>query len=127
MPHLTIEYSANLAAHADIAGLCQAAHLALMASGLFEPGAPRVRAVRCDDYAVADLAPENTFAAMVLRMGHGRSVADRTALGDRLIAAMAEPLAGPLAGSHFALSLEIVEIDATMNWKRNTIHARLRG
>ena len=127
MPHLTIEYSANLAGQTDIAALCRAAHAALMASGLFEPGAPRVRALRCDDYAIADLAAENAFAAMVLRMGPGRSPADRAALGDRLMAAMAEPLAAVLAGPHFALSLEIVEIDAAMSWKRNTIHARLRG
>ena len=107
--------------------LCHAAHEALMASGLFEAGAPRVRAVACDAYAIADLAPANAFAAMVLRMGQGRSVADRKALGDRLMAAVAVVLAGPLATQHFALSLEIVEIDAAMSWKRNTMHARLRG
>ena len=127
MPHLTIEYSANLAGQVDMAALCRATHAALMASGLFEAGAPRVRAVVCDDYAIADLAPENAFVAMVLRMGPGRSAADRKALGDRLMAAVAVVLAAPLATQNFALSLEIVEIDAAMSWKRNTMHARLRG
>jgi 5-carboxymethyl-2-hydroxymuconate isomerase len=127
VPHLTIEYSANLETSADIAALCRALHSALMASGLIEIGAPRVRAVRCDAYAIADLAPENAFADMVLRMGAGRSEGDRKALGDRLMAAATEVLAMPLQSPHFALSLEIVEIGAGMSWKRNTMHARLRG
>lgn len=127
MPHLTIEYSANLDSRADIAALCQALQGALMASGLFEPGAPRIRALRCDTYAIADLAPENAFADMMLRMGAGRSEADRKALGDRLMAVATLVLAVPLQGPHFALSLEISEIGAEMSWKRNTMHARLRG
>lgn len=127
MPHLTIEYSANLEASVDIAALCCALHRALIDSGLIEPGAPRVRALRCDAYAIADLAPENAFADMVLRMGAGRSVADRVALGERLMTVAVEVLAMPLNGPHFALSLEIVDIDRAMSWKRNTIHARLRG
>ena len=32
-----------------------------------------------------------------------------------------------LARPHFALSLEITEIDGKFSWKTNTIHPRLRG
>ena len=127
MPHLTIEYSANLAGRADIGALCRVAHGALMDSGLFEPGAPRVRAIACADYAVADLHPANAFADLVLRMGAGRGEADRAALGVRLTEVLEAFFAQELAGGHIALSLEIREIAPGQSWKRNAIHRRLRG
>jgi 5-carboxymethyl-2-hydroxymuconate isomerase len=36
-------------------------------------------------------------------------------------------LAALFATPHFALSLEIREIDPELSWKRNAIHPRLRG
>ena len=65
MPHLTIEYSANLEAAGDLPGLCLALRRALLDTGLFEEGAVRVRALPCPHYAVADLLAENAFAALV--------------------------------------------------------------
>jgi 5-carboxymethyl-2-hydroxymuconate isomerase len=123
MPHLTVELSANLQDHAP--ALVLALHGTLIASGLFEPGAPRVRVVPCAAVAIADLHPDNAFADAVLRMGKGRTEAERRRLGAQVIDAMAQVLAGRMAGGHTALSVEVVEIG--MSWKRNTIHARLRG
>ncbi|TGU68353.1 5-carboxymethyl-2-hydroxymuconate isomerase, partial [Mesorhizobium sp. M1C.F.Ca.ET.144.01.1.1] len=36
-------------------------------------------------------------------------------------------LSSLFATPHFALSLEIREIDAELSWKKNAIHPRLRG
>lgn len=127
MPHLTVEYSANLDPEVDPRHLCDALHRTLMESGLFEPGAPRVRALCCGAYAIADRDPENAFADMVLRMGQGRAEADRRRLGEALMVTAAGVFADRLSGRHFALSLEIVEISGPMSWKRNTIHDRLRA
>jgi 5-carboxymethyl-2-hydroxymuconate isomerase len=127
MPHLTIEYSANLADRADIAALVRAAHAALMESGLFEAGAPRVRAIPVAHHAIADLDPRNAFADAVLRMGEGRTKTQRKALGEALMAAMGAALKDALAEPYAALSLEIREIGGDMSWKRNSIHNRLRG
>ena len=69
MPHFTIEYSANLDAAIGIHALCETVRDAALETGVFETGAVRVRAVRCDAYAVADLLPENGFADLSLRMG----------------------------------------------------------
>ncbi|EEW26624.1 5-carboxymethyl-2-hydroxymuconate Delta-isomerase [Rhodobacter ferrooxidans] len=126
MPHLTIEYSANLGADSDLAALCARQHAALLASGLVEPGAIRVRALPCPFYAVGDLLAENGFADMVLRMGAGRTAAQLTALGESLMAVAADHFAPQLARPHFALSLEVQEISAH-SWKRNAIHPRLRA
>ncbi|HEX9857865.1 MAG TPA: 5-carboxymethyl-2-hydroxymuconate Delta-isomerase [Paracoccaceae bacterium] len=127
MPHLTIEYSANLESGGDLAGLCGRLHGVLLSCGLFEPGAVRVRARPCPHYAVADRLPENAFADLVLRIGQGRPETDRKAIGAALMAAAEDHFAGLLAHPHFALSLEVQEISAPFSWKTNAIHPRRRN
>jgi 5-carboxymethyl-2-hydroxymuconate isomerase len=127
MPHLTLEYSANLDGRADMAGLCGALLKTLLATGLFEQGAPRVRAVRCDAYAIADELAENSFIDASLRIGAGRSADDKKRAGDALFAEMSAFLAPLFEAPHFALSLEVREIDPALSWKKNAIHPRLRG
>jgi len=127
MPHLTLEYSANLDGAVDFDALCRALLAALMASGLVERGAPRVRAIRCEAYAIADEMPENSFIDMALRLGAGRTLEEKRNLGDALIAAARPLLAPQFAQPHFALSLEVREIDPDLSWKLNTMHARLRA
>jgi 5-carboxymethyl-2-hydroxymuconate isomerase len=127
MPHLTIEYSANLDTLSDIAALCRALHAALLQTGLFELGAIRVRALRCTDYAIADLVPDNGFADLRLRIGAGRSQGEKHAAGTALFAAATAHFARQFETPHFALTLSIAEIDASLSWKKNAIHPRLRA
>ena len=127
MPHLRLEYSANLEGKADIAAVCAAAHEAILATGIFELGAPRVRAFPAPHYAIADRHAENAFVDMVFRLGAGRSGEDKKRIGDAIMTAVAAALAPLLAEPHFALSLEVVEIDPDLSWKMNSMHARLRG
>jgi 5-carboxymethyl-2-hydroxymuconate isomerase len=127
MPHISVEYSANLEACVSVQGLCEALHAGALTTGQFELGAVRVRAVRCESYAVADCLAENAFAHLILRIGRGRSAAEKKAMGDMIFAA-AESFLKPLFGApHFALSFEIVEIDGDLSWKKNAIHPRLRS
>lgn len=126
MPHFRIEYSANLQPSADIGGLCKAVHDAIMASGLFELGAVRVRAFRAEHYAIADLMPENGFVDMEFRVGQGRSAEDLKRAGEAIFAAATSCLQPLFATPHFALSMEIRTIDAGLSWKKNAMHARLR-
>lgn len=126
MPHLTIEYSANLDALSDMAALCRSLHATMMATGLFELGAIRVRARPCPHYAVADLLDENSFADLILRIGKGRSDAEKTTVGAALMRTAETHFAAQLAAPHFALSLEVQEISAPFSWKINAIHPRLR-
>ena len=127
MPHLTVEYSANLEARADLDALCGTLLETILATGLFEVGAVRVRALRADHYAIADRLPENGFVDLNLRIGKGRSAEEKKRTGEALFAAATTTLAPLLETPHFALSLEIREIDAELSWKKNAIHPRLRG
>jgi 5-carboxymethyl-2-hydroxymuconate isomerase len=127
VPHLTIEYSANLDGRVDMAELCAVASRAILGTGLFELGAVRVRVLRADAYAVADRLPDNAFLDMTFRLGAGRSTEDKKTVGEAIFKAVGEYLAKLFETPHFALSLEVREIDPALSWKNNAMHARLRG
>ncbi len=126
MPHFNIEYSSNLDGRVDFRALCTRVLETILDTGLFETGAVRVRALRCEAYAIADRLPENAFIDMSFRIGTGRSEEEKKQAGERIFAAVSEYLAGLFATPHFALSLEIREIDPALNWKKNAMHPRLR-
>lgn len=127
MPHFSIEYSANLDAKVDMGELCALVLRTVLDTGLFETGAVRVRAFRAEAYAIADNLPENAFLDMSFRVGTGRSAEDKKRTGEAVFAAVSEYLATLFETPHFALSLEIREIDPVLSWKKNAIHPRLRG
>jgi len=127
MPHFSIEYSANLDAKVDMGELCALVLRTVLDTGLFETGAVRVRAFRAEAYAIADNLPENAFLDMSFRVGTGRSAEDRKRVGEAIFAAASEVLAPHFESPHFALSLEVREIDAELSWKKNAMHARLRA
>jgi 5-carboxymethyl-2-hydroxymuconate isomerase len=124
---MAIEYSANLDSKVDMDELCALVSRTILDTGLFEPGAVRVRAFRAEAYAVADRLPENGFVDMNFRIGKGRSAADKKRAGEAIFSAVSAHLAKFFDTPHFALSLEIREIDAELSWKKNAIHPRLRG
>lgn len=126
MPHFRIEYSANLKTKLDMNVLCKAIHSAIMASGLFELGAVRVRAFCADHYAIADQLPENAFIDMEFRVGQGRSTDDLKQAGEAIFAVAQDVARSLYSTPHFAMSLEIRTIDAELSWKKNAMHARLR-
>lgn len=125
VPHLHIEYSPGLAQRVDVREVCRAAHGVMTASALFPLAGIRIRAFVADHCIVADDHPDNDFLAMTLSVGSGRSQSDLQAAGEQLFSAVQQMLAGPLSTPHFALSLEIREIDAALSWKDTPIHARL--
>lgn len=127
MPHLTVEYSANLEGRTDLDALCVALLETVLETGLFEVGAVRVRALKAEHYAIADRLPENAFIDLNFRIGKGRSAEEKKSTGEALFATAVKLLAPLFETPHFALTLEIREIDAELSWKKNAIHPRLRG
>ena len=128
MPHLTIEYSANLDGRTDMGAFCSEMLQAMLDTGYFEIGAVRVRAIRCEDYAIADRMNEKAFIDMSLRIGHrpDRTAESRKQVGGQLFDKAAQFLAPLFETPHFALSFEIRDIDPDLSWKKNAMHPRLR-
>lgn len=127
MPHLAIEYSAGLEARADMEKFCRAVYAAMLDAQIFPRAGIRVRAHKADHSIIGDGLVENDFAAMTLSVGAGRSVGVLRTAGDAIFAAARQALAEPLSTTHFALSLEIRQIDPELSWKDTPIHVRLAG
>jgi 5-carboxymethyl-2-hydroxymuconate isomerase len=126
LPHFHIEYSGNLGGRVNMNTFCKAIHEAIFSTGLFELGAIRVRAFCAEHFAMTDMNPANAFIDMSFRVGQGRSQDQLKAAGETIFKSASDHLAALFATPHFALSLEVREIDASLSWKKNSMHARLR-
>lgn len=126
MPHFTIEYSANLDRRLDIGAVCEIVRKAAVETGIFPLGGIRVRAVRCEHYAIADARQDYGFLDMVLRIGEGRDLATRKKAGEHVFQALSRHLDPVFASSKFALSFDMQINDKDTSWKRNNIHDALK-
>jgi 5-carboxymethyl-2-hydroxymuconate isomerase len=126
MPHFTIEYSANLDARVEIGKVVEVVRKSAVETGIFPLGGIRVRAIRCEHYAIADGGAHFGFLAMVLRLGEGRDLATRKKAGEHVFKALSGYLDPVFAGSPFALSFDMQINDKEMSWKRNNIHEALK-
>jgi len=126
MPHFTIEYSANLDSRLDIGAVCEVVRKAAAETGVFPVGGIRVRAIRCEHYAIADGRKDYGFLAMLLRLGEGRDLATRKTAGEHVFRALSGHLDPVFATSKFALSFDMQINDKETSWKRNNIHDALK-
>jgi 5-carboxymethyl-2-hydroxymuconate isomerase len=131
MPHLAIEYSANLRQDGDIPGLLPKLAQCLReqrADGkpVYPTGGVRVRAHEATDYCVADGSPDAGFVHATLKIGRGRSRETVRATGDALFAIMKAHFAPLFARQGLALSLYLDEVDEGGAWRHNNLHERLK-
>jgi 5-carboxymethyl-2-hydroxymuconate isomerase len=99
---------------------------AAVETGIFPLGGIRVRAVRCEHFAIADGNKSFGFLDMVLRLGEGRDLATRKKAGEHIFKALSAHLDPVFASSKFALSFDMQINDKETNWKRNNIHDALK-
>ena len=127
MPHFTLEYSANLDARIDMGKVVEVVRKAAVETGIFPLGGIRVRAIRCEHYAIADGNADLGFLAMVLRLGEGRDLATRKKAGEQIFKTLSAYLDPVFAKSKFALSFDMQINDKETSWKRNNIHDVLKA
>lgn len=126
MPHLIIEYSANLEAEIDLDGLMRKLRDRAAGGGVFPLPGIRVRAARRDCYLIADGDPSHGFVHLTVRIGAGRDEATRRAQSQLLFDGLCEHLAPVQERRGLGISLEMVEIDPVGSLKKNNLHERLR-
>jgi 5-carboxymethyl-2-hydroxymuconate isomerase len=126
VPHFTIEYSANLDGRVDIGAVCEVVRQAAVETGVFPLGGIRVRAIKCEHYAIADGRKDFAFLDMVLRLGEGRDLSTRKKAGEHVFNALSRHLDPVFAASKFALSFDVQINDKETSWKRNNIHDALK-
>lgn len=127
MPHITIEYSANLADHHDIDALVAAVHAAALDHGLPPADGLRTRAARRDHYVIADGSdPEIlAFVALAVRIGPGRDAATKASFIETLLDAAERHLDNDKTPLAIAWSIELNEIDPDFRINRNYVRRHL--
>ena len=127
MPHLTVEYSANLENQIDILQLVEKIHQAALKTGVFEVGAVRTRAAKRDYYVIADGHRDNTFVAIEVHIAPGRPAETRKRLGQEIFDAACEYLETVYETSPIGISLEVTEIDNTAAFRKTNLHAIVKA
>jgi 5-carboxymethyl-2-hydroxymuconate isomerase len=74
MPHVIVEYSANIEKEITPQRLVEEIHAAAIASGIAEPVAVRTRLKRREHFRVGDGSPDNAFVHIDVRARKGRSL-----------------------------------------------------
>ncbi len=123
MPHLIIEYSANLTELVSIAELLKSVHQAAAGSGVFEVAAIRTRAVGRELALTGDGTPTNGFVLVTVRMKAGRPPAVKETLGKALLEAASGPLVRAFAERSVTLNVEIHDIPE-LNFRRRSEDVR---
>ncbi len=126
MPHLIVEYSANLEAELDIPALMHCIHKAALETGVFPVGGVRTRAARRDIYEIADGHDDNVFIHVQVRIGAGRDKEVRHGAGAHIFKALTGVLDDVFASKPLGISLEISEIDPDFSFRKNNLHDYLK-
>ena len=131
MPHLNIEYTANLEAAADMGALCTTLAATLVAlrhdngAPLFPVAGTRVMAWPAPHFAVADGQPGRAFIYLNLRITPGRSPAMIERAGDAVLASTKAHLAQVFSEHAVGLTLQIDEGAPVYEGKHNNLAAHL--
>ncbi|XGI78340.1 5-carboxymethyl-2-hydroxymuconate Delta-isomerase [Enterobacter hormaechei] len=123
MPHFIAECTDNIRQQADLPGLFAKVNEALAATGIFPLGGIRSRAHWLDTWQMADGKHDYAFAHMTLKIGAGRSLESREAVGEMLFELIKAHFAELMAARYLALSFELDELHPTLNYKQNNVHA----
>ncbi len=124
MPHVTIEYSANLEAELEPMALVRAVHAAVISQPLFEAIGARTRAARREHFLVADGDPSHAFIAVTARIGPGRSLAERKAASEAIMQALLETVKPIYETRGLLISVEVAELDGGAMTRRNSLRER---
>ena len=133
MPHVNIQYSANIDADADMGALCAtlAEVLGAQRDGqggrLFPLGGTRVFAYPAAHFAVADGRPDRAFVYLQVKIASGREPALVTAAGEAMMAAVRSHFAALFATGAIGITLQIDEGAPVFDAKHSTLHPLFAG
>ncbi len=125
MPHITIEYSANVEAHHDMQALVDVVHQAALDNGLASLDALRTRAAPRQYYRIADGQSAHAFIAIQCRIGPGRDALTKTSFLEDVLHAAETHVHDEGGTLAIAWSIEVTEMNADDRINHNHVRARL--
>ncbi|MED5608953.1 5-carboxymethyl-2-hydroxymuconate isomerase [Pseudomonas sp. JH-2] len=122
MPHLIVEYSANLEGELGLPELFERVHGQLIESQLFPVGGIRSRARRVEVYRFADGARPYAGIHVELKLSAARPVEVRERVGRAVFATLCEHWQALQARRLVALSMEVGSFEPALFFNRNNLH-----
>ena len=126
MPHFILEYSANIKDDLDLDGLFKALHETALGTGVFPLGGIRFRAVRCDDYLIADADPQNAFVHLTAKIGRRREPDVRQLVAEKIFNSLVVYLDALYRERPLAISFELTELTMGLSFRKNNIHEKIK-
>jgi 5-carboxymethyl-2-hydroxymuconate isomerase len=108
MPHLTLEYSANL--DFEMQPLLARMHAELVATGAINLKGLKSRAVRRSEYRIADGNPDYAFVHVNLLIREGRPPEVQREFAQRVLAVLKETFGDRFETGHLSLSVDVKEM-----------------
>ena len=133
MPHVNIQYSANVEAEAGMDALCAtlAEVIGAQRDGagerVFPLGGTRVLAYPASHFAVADGRPDRAFVYLQVKIAPGRERSLVTATGEAMMAAVRGHFAALFATRAIGITLQIEEGAPIFDAKHSTLHPLFVG
>jgi 5-carboxymethyl-2-hydroxymuconate isomerase len=115
MPHVVLQYTANLEGEVDMPALCRDIAAVLIeqkdeaGAPLFPVGGTRVLAYPAQVYAVADGKADYAFCYINIRIASGRSEAAKKRAGDAVLFKVKARFAPAFEQNHVGVTLQIDE------------------
>jgi 5-carboxymethyl-2-hydroxymuconate isomerase len=122
MPHLVVEYSANIAKKVKLQLLVDHLHQSALSTGVFPLGGLRTRAEARDIYKIADGHPDNAFVHVTMWLGHGRDEATKQKAAQQVFDDLVAFLQPVFESTPLGISLNMQELDPVLNFKHNNLH-----
>jgi 5-carboxymethyl-2-hydroxymuconate isomerase len=131
MPHITVEYTENIGAAADIPGLLRKmvdTVLGPAGGGAFPAGGVKARAYEAKDYVVGDGRDEAAaFVHILIRVAAGRPLEVRQKAFGAVFEVVKDHLGHFYDARPFAISMDVEEFGERMAYKHNNLHERYKG
>ena len=124
MPHLILEYTANLEAEIQLEPLLECIHRRLIDLQLFPTGGIRSRARRVDTFRFADGAEDDAGIHIDLLLSGARSYAQRQEVGAAVFSIVCDYLKPLQARRYLALSLAVGTLEPSLFFNQNNLHER---
>ncbi|HLR03982.1 MAG TPA: 5-carboxymethyl-2-hydroxymuconate Delta-isomerase [Virgibacillus sp.] len=126
MPHITVEYTANIENDARIPSLLRKINQTLAETDIFPMGGIRTRAIKITEYAISDDKEDDAFVHVMMKIGSGRPEKVKKQVCDSLFNIMEHHFTKEFQNRYIALSMELYEFPFP-TYKKNNIHRRFQN
>ena len=117
MPHFVLEYSDNILEEVDFKDFFERLHTLLVENGPFNLSAIKSRAIRHQQFHVADGKEPNAFVHLTLSIFKGRDLSIRQAVGEKILSFLKGEFARSFEKLNCSYTGEIKEMDKDTYFK----------